>query len=318
MAQPGDVIHVLPGTYGAVTTSTSGTASSRIRFVSDTKWGALIRTTGVQQMWYNTGNYLDIVGFDLSGDGRLGILNEGSFVRTIGNNVHNIPAPCTSDGGAGIDNANYAASDDDVIGNVVHDIGPTMGSCNTAQGIYQSNLRGHIYNNIVYRVSAWGISLWHAANNVTISGNLLFNNGGPGVGGGIIVGDGDSPGGVTDDYTVVTNNIVVHNGGVGIEEDGAVGSHNVYANNLLYQNYAAFALLYNTAVGTLSVDPQLVNYQPDGSGNYQLAVGSPAINAGTNQGAPSNDFAGGARPVGGAYDIGAYEYGAIPGTWPYE
>lgn len=269
-------------------------------------------------MWYNSGDYVDIVGFDVSGDGRLGILNEGSFVRTIGNNVHNIPAPCTSDGGAGIDNANYSASDDDVIGNVVHDIGPAPGGCNTAQGIYQSNLRGHVYNNIVYRTSAWGISLWHAANNVTISGNTLFNNGGPGVGGGIIVGAGDAPGGVIDDNTVVTDNIVIHNGGVGIEEYGAVGTHNVYANNLLYQNYAAFSLIYGTPVATLSVDPQLVNYQPDGSGDYHLSAGSPAINAGTSQGAPSNDFDGGARPVGGAYDIGAYEYGAIPGAWPYE
>ena len=318
MVQPGSVVHVLPGTYAGVTSNTSGTASARIRFVSDVQWGAQIRTVGLQQMWLNNGSYVDIMGFDISGDGRLGILNEGSFVRIIGNNVHNIPASCTSDGGAAIDNANYSGSDDDVIGNVVHDIGDPPGSCNTVQGIYQSNLRGHISNNIVYRVSAWGIQLWHAANNVTITNNLVFANGGSGLGGGIIVGDGDSPGGVTCDNTVVNNNIVMDNGGVAIEELGNVGTHNVYENNILFQNLGEFSLLSGNAVNTLTVNPLLVNYQPDGSGDYHLTAGSPAINAGTSQGAPSNDFSGGARPVGGAYDIGPYEYNSVPVPWPYE
>jgi len=44
---------------------------------------------------------------------------------------------------AGIDNANYEASDDDVTGNLVHNIGATLTvKCGTVQGIYHSNLRG--------------------------------------------------------------------------------------------------------------------------------------------------------------------------------
>ena len=41
LAKPGTTVHVAPGTYlGNVTTNVSGTATARIRYVSDTKWGA--------------------------------------------------------------------------------------------------------------------------------------------------------------------------------------------------------------------------------------------------------------------------------------
>jgi hypothetical protein len=58
--------------------------------------------------------------------------------------------------------------------------------------------------------------------------------------------------------------------------------------------------------GNISSDPALVSVA---KGNYQLAVGSPAINAGTNS-APvvlKKDYAGHIRIVGGTIDLGAYE-----------
>jgi hypothetical protein len=36
------------------------------------------------------------------------------------------------------------------------------------------------------------------------------------------------------------------------------------------------------------------------------------------QDAPGLDFAGAARPYGKAFDIGAYEWGATPGKWPWQ
>jgi hypothetical protein len=48
-------------------------------------------------------------------------------------------------------------------------------------------------------------------------------------------------------------------------------------------------------------------------GNYHLLTGSPAIDAGSAAGAPSDDFDGRSRPLDGngdgniAYDIGAFE-----------
>jgi hypothetical protein len=109
---------------------------------------------------------------------------------------------CTGNGGAGIDNANYRASDGDIIGNVVHDIG-VPGRCNGVHGIYSSTPRGRSYNNNVYRASAWGIHLWHAASDVTIAHNTVFANGAAAVGGGIVIGAGDAPAGAVLNHTRV-------------------------------------------------------------------------------------------------------------------
>lgn len=313
VAKPSTTVHVAAGTYGNVSTSKSGNATGRLRFVSDTKWGAKIAGTGTEAHWNNRGNYVDIVGFDISGSGRLGIVNYGSHTAIEGNHVHNlkISGGCTGSGGAGIVDANYTATDADIIGNVVHDIG-TTGACNGVQGIYHSNLRGHIYNNIVYRVSAWGIHLWHAANNVLIANNTVFNNGSKSMGGGIEVGSGDSPGGIVLSNTVIANNIVYNNPGASITQYcysgvNCIGSGNATENNLIYGNGRAPSLKVGSAIGTVAADPQFVNYLPTGNGDYRLKSSSPAVNKGATRNSPGYDIDGKARPLGAALDLGAYE-----------
>jgi parallel beta-helix repeat protein len=330
VAQAGAKVHVAPGTYsGAITTSTSGTATARIRFISDQQWGAMVRASSVDIVWTNFGDYIDIEGFDIAGstaDTCNGIINYASYARVIGNNVHDVGHDTTACvfGSGIVDHQNRAGHDDDVIGNVVHDIGDVSQIYQYHHGIYHANLRGHVWNNLVYRCEGWGIHLWHAANQVTIANNTVFNNNY----GGILIGDGDDPGGfpagVVDDYTIVSNNIVYSNGrgsgasGYGIEEYGATGTHNQYLNNLVYQNGPADWNLQNgnTAVGSISANPQFANYQPDGSGNYHLGSGSPAINAGTGTGAPSIDILGAPR-TSSSPDLGAYQSNSLPGTWPF-
>jgi len=46
------------------------------------------------------------------------------------------------------------------------------------------------------------------------------------------------------------------------------------------------------------VNPMLVNYKVDGTRGYHLAAGSPCINGGTSQGAPTTDYDGIPRPQG--------------------
>lgn len=309
----GMVVHVAPGTYAAVTSNPSGTSTARIRFISDVKWGAQLQGSGVA-VWQNNGSYVDIMGFDISGNVDMGISNDGSFVRIIGNLVHNIPGSCSSNGGAGIDNESFTATDDDIIGNIVHDVGNPASPCSTNEGIYHSNLRGHILNNISYRNADFGIQLWHAANNVVISNNLVFANGN----GGIVIGDGDAPGGVTDNNTIVSNNIVRDNP-IGIIEEGATGPGNQYLNNLIWNNSTIGISLLNGLhdVGTINADPLMVNFQLDGSGDYHPKSNSPAINSGTTTGMPSIDFDGAPRPVGSGPDIGPYEFGSSPAPWPW-
>ena len=325
----GYTVHVAPGTYNvsscsypagvcaSIDTSASGTASARISFISDIKWGAkIVSSNSTYAAWKLSGSYVDIIGFDVSGPATtgpgLGIKLYGSNERAIGNHVHDLVAPCDGNGGAGIDSINYTASDNDVIGNVVHDIYPPSGcTSDHGPGIYISNLRARVWNNIVYKTRE-GIHLWHAATNVTVSGNTIFNNRLAG----ILVGCGDA-GCVISDYNTVSDNIVYNNPTYGIHELGTIGTHNQFLNNLVYLNGTNWGLLNgNTHSGDVTADPQFVNYKGDGTGDYHLQSTSPAIDRGTNIGAPTNDIDGGLRPVGSNWDIGAYEWGATAAVWP--
>jgi parallel beta-helix repeat protein len=321
VAKPGTTVHVAPGTYyGNVATKTSGTSTNPIIFLSTTNWGAKVVGSGTEAMWTNNGNYVQIVGFDITGPGRLGILNYASNTLVAGNHIHNLTLSggCTGSGGAGVVNATYSGSNGDVIGNVVHDIG-TPGGCNGVQGIYSSNAGGKIMNNIVYRVSAYGIHLWHAASGTIIANNTVFANGSTGMGGGIVTGVGDSPGGVQLVNTKVVNNIVYNNPRASIMQYcysgvSCIGSGNVVANNLVYGNGQGISMKVGSATNTVSANPQFVSYNPTGTGDYRLQSTSPAINKGTSNWAPATDFLGAARPSGGAFDIGAYEMGASSTT----
>jgi hypothetical protein len=315
LAKPDTTIHIAPGTYyGNVSTNNSGTTTKKITYLSEVKWGAKIIGNGTEATWTNHGNYINIVGFDISGSGRLGILNYGSYSTIANNHVHNmtVSGGCTGNGGAGIVNANYSASDDDIIGNVVHDIG-VPGSCNGVQGIYSSNLRGRIFNNIVYRVSAFGIHLWHAANNVIIANNTVFNNGSRNMGGGIVIGTGDSPGGVVLDNTKVVNNIVYNNPSASILEycysgQNCIGSHNIIANNTVYGNGSKISLKVGNSSNNFTFDPLFVNYQANGTGDYHLKTTSPAIDKGQSViGIPTTDLDNKPRVLGQSIDLGAYE-----------
>lgn len=267
------------------------------------------------------GDYTVIEGFDITNanpSGHEGVEAGGNFDTVVGNHIHNIDPYGGLDGygGAGVINGSDVTKGYlDVIGNVVHDIGDLNVSSYLVHGIYYGTKGGHIYNNIVFRAQGWGIQLWHAASNITISNNTIFNN----MQGGILVGAGDFPcPQCGDDSTTVTNNIVVYNlahnsggsliGGFGIIENGFTGTHNVYDNNLLYGNQSGpFSLQNGNIPGpTILADPMFVNYVSDGTGNYHLQTGSPAINAGTNEGpAPTYDFDGVPRPP---WDLGAFEY----------
>jgi hypothetical protein len=314
-ATPGTTIHVAPGTYPApLVTNSSGTASARITYISDVKWGAKITLNSTDTppaVWYNTGNYVDIQGFNISAGSGVynGILYEGSSVRIIGNRVHDLGgASCHS--GAGINDNTYTIHDIEIIGNVVDNIGP-QSICNQIQGIYYSNYKGYIANNIVSNVAGYGIHCWHACNNVIIANNLVFSN----RTGGIVIGAGDAPGGVTTDDSIVSNNIAINNAGYGIREyeypgQNTIGTNNRFLNNIVYGNSSdGFSLLNgNHDQNTMKANAQFVNYQPDGSGDYHLKPTSPAIDAGTSIGAPTDDMDGVPRPQGKGYDIGPYEF----------
>jgi len=316
---PGDTVHVLPGVYrGRIATPASGVADARITYISDQKWGARIIGDVIDRSaWDNRGDYVDIIGFDVSGIGRTGLYNDGSHVRFIANHVHDIDGPTSAlcdNGGAGLFHGNYSGSDNDTIGNRVHDIGWTNASrCATSgsqvHGIYHANRGGHILNNLVYHNRAYGIHLWHAASDVVISGNTVFNNGSSG----LVVGAGDKPKGNRADSCLVSNNILAYNSRYGIVESGNTGTHNRYLNNLTYENKLGPLQLQNgnVAADTINADPEFVNYTGDSGGDYRLKPASPALRAGSREGAPAEDIEDRSRS-GSGIDIGAYQSTAAP------
>lgn len=339
IVKAGSTVTVLPGSYTiaeTILTTRSGTDTARIRFVSKVKWGAKIRSTiGMPSItWRNNGDYVDIVGFDVSGDGNEGIINYGSHVRIIGNHVHDYPptfCDLRSPTAAGINSgANYLASDNDVIGNVVHDIGvpgyitmsgPNTGKlCNVGQGIYHANRGGRISNNIVYRNGAYGLHLWHSATGNVVTNNLSFSNGGRDSkgncsGGGIYAGTEipgpKNPTGVAWDNSQVNNNILYQNACFALRLAGGVGTNNQFANNLSFQNARSDSFVLangNNETGTLHSDPLFVDPTGDFlTGDYRLKPRSPALGSGTSKAAPPDDFDGNPR-TGPDIDIGPYQH----------
>jgi hypothetical protein len=314
LARAGYTIHVAPGTYKVAAPSTgsagirtvrSGTAAARIKFVSDTKWGAKIVFSGTGMAWNSKGAYVDIEGFDISGTGRIGILAEGGKENITKNFIHDLKVSggCNGGGGAAIDA--WGPGGGAVIdSNVVRNIGVQWvagRTCNTVQGIYVTNQKNRISNNVISGVASVGINSWHGATDSTIVNNTIFASKM-----GIVIGHGDSgatSAGTRNNY--VANNIVYKNA-YGITEMGKVGGNNRYANNLVFDTGRSW-LVKGTVTGTVAANPQFRGYMQDGRGSYRLNSNSPAINKGTATRATATDILGVSRSRGGAPDIGAYE-----------
>ena len=299
LAQPGTLVQVAAGRYvGSFTTAASGTADARITYRSDPIGAAEVVGTGDEAAWRNLGDHVDIEGFTITGDAVDGLVDEGSFVTIIGNQVAGFAGNCISTSRTG-----YTLHDIEVIANVVSG----CGSSALDHGIYVSHPGGTVANNISYGHAGYGIHCWHNCNGLVISNNLVFDN----AEGGIIVGQGDGPnnGDVDADDFVVSNNIAVGNGGDGISESGATGSNNRYLNNNVFGNAeGGMDLKTGVETGTVETSPGFVDFRPDGSGDYRLLPTSPMIDAGTGEGAVGIDLVGTTRPRGGGVDVGAYEY----------
>jgi hypothetical protein len=342
---PGGTLHVAPGTYAQasgvqLTCVASGNAANRITLVSDVKWGAKITGTNSFTIFEVDGSYVDVLQFEVSATDTIcsyGVVMQGNFVSVQRCFVHDIFAVNAGTlGGAGISGQNsgnnYLSGPVDVIGNFVTRIGVDDTSVNSpyVHSIYMSNQGGNVQNNIVVGNVANAFQGGHGFSNMNVSNNTFVGN----TAGGVFIWNA-GPGVATgvDDFTTIANNIIAYNTGVvnyapvyGLWEYGVTaginGPHNTYTNNLLFGNavvpsgpYAGLQYEFDNTgvlVNSLFVDPQMINYQQDGSGDYHLKPNSPAINAGVATNAPTTDYDGLTRPLLGAnIDIGAYEATAV-------
>jgi hypothetical protein len=132
--------------------------------------------------------------------------------------------------------------------------------------------------------------------NCTIVSNAVFLSEGPGTGGGVC-----NSGTVYSKNTIFAGNTAL----TGPDFFGVLTSQGF---NLI-QDTSDCTLIGDTTGNLLGVDPLLGPLQDNGGPTYTHALlpGSPAINAGTNDGAPSTDQRGVSRPQGPSTDIGAFE-----------
>jgi hypothetical protein len=168
---------------------------------------------------------------------------------------------------------------------------------------YSTNL--YFLNNVLdgdgqeQLVREWG----GCGGNVVWAGNTLVNSTAT-----AMVGIGISP--VVGATYVLRNNIIGRGGYVYPEPAGAVRSHNIYLDLAFWQNGG-----YGWSLGTGETEngDQTSLFADSAAGNWALKAGSAAINAGTDVSAYTGgalDFDGNARPSGGGWDLGAYEYGS--------
>jgi hypothetical protein len=314
LAKPGTTVHVGPGTYvETITSSVNGTATAHIRFVSDSKWGAIIKPTSTAYtIWNARGGYTDIDGFQVDGTqgaaARIGIYLNGGNSSVKHTWVHHIAqnSGCDNRGGAGLladQGRGKAYGNYEFNSNYVHNIGV---SCGFIQGIYHSS-SGKIVNNVVYGTFS-GINMGHDDHNIIVANNTLFGNAGYGV----------YFGGCKESYNngcptsgiQIHNNIIYANGG-GIQ--GPIASEDVgnsVSYNLVYANRNNYSLASTgsanlSKAGMIAADPQFVRYVSTGGGDYHLKTTSPAIGKGLAAYAPSVDYSGKLR--GAKFDMGAYE-----------
>src|ERR1700733_9137810 len=269
VVRTGDTVIVLDGTYrGDITLSTSGTSGNPITYKAQHQWKSQLVGTGTgdgSTVIGLTGGYIIIQDFDVTGSDANGIIlaasgTTASYNQAKGNYVHDMVTPCDSNSGTAIETgagSDYTGiSHNNIMGNLVVNITP-FGGCpggHPASGIYALTPYAVIANNIVINAGT-DIQTWHAASNITIFGNTT-------IGGyvGITLGAGDSPGGVTNDYSVVQNNIAINASAVGLLEEGNTGTHNRFVDNLVFNNSTNIELINgDVATGTVTADPQFVN-----------------------------------------------------------
>jgi hypothetical protein len=195
-----------------------------------------------------------------------------------------------------------------VRNNSIHDSrcdGINFATIDPAQGAVKA------YNNVIYRAGAGpapgGVEANYACINVggsgsaavQLTGNTLYDCGRR--------ANADS-GAVSSSVAVsLTDNIVDAIAGESYTAPNSSLAHFSGKNNLFFGDGAKPS--FSTA--SLNADPKFVD---PATNNFQLQQGSPAVDAGANDGI-SRDIMQTPRPQGAAYDIGAYELSA-GGTTP--
>lgn len=166
---------------------------------------------------------------------------------------------------------------------------------------------GKAYNNIIKNAPGNGIIVNGVGGNM-IYNNVVLNSGGLGI-------FCDERTEIKEGFSFI-NNTIVNTGSDGIKLYSEKVPYNHVINNIIIN--PGTGKFINTSSGVkltdqnnyFSEDIASAKFTNSSGGNYTLSSTSPAVNKGTNVSTYGivKDFKGTARPFGGAFDIGAYEY----------
>lgn len=221
------------------------------------------------------------------------------------------------------------------------DIGSSM--CNQVHGIYVTGSNWVITNNLIYDNLAMGITVAgyeHCPQGGCFGGNATARGkvfAGPEYGGAdnwLIANNTFAYNAYRPAISLwqrlttnskIINNIFYENspkyGGEKVQgiSGSSAGRGHVIENNLCYSTKGYHCISPNmqgkyTGSNNITANPNFEGAGPTISGvpNFKLKTGSPAIDKGQSLAQVTWDHAGGKRPFGAAFDIGAYEFGSPP------
>jgi parallel beta-helix repeat protein len=344
----GDTLYVRGGTYDATITgmrsgTSWGTPITIANYNGETVW--LTPSSGTSVIVMNTSEQYNIIdGINLDsrnqtavtislGTGGVAKYNRFQNFEIIGSPLSGFCANIC--GGESCEFLNLT----------VHGGGESLGGCGSAcanAGIYTGGSNNLIDNCNVYDTSMEGIQIYNGGggtptNNrirhTKVHGVIRSGDSSPGArctgilisgdsnevsncqvySNGILLGDGGGINVYTGNDNLIVNNTVTGNINYGIKIDGGA-NRTIVRNNISYNN--AGGNYTNSGSSTYhdhnlddGTDPRFTNA---GSDDYTLLSTSVCIDAGTTIAGITDDYAGGSRPRGAAFDIGAYEYGSVP------
>jgi len=340
---PGDVVHVADGTYAGFQVRTSGTASSPITFQAQGTAAIVNRQNPSTPDNINIegADYIVVDGFVVEDAPRVGVRAVEATGVIIRNNVvsgsgltgiltgwtpqiqiiGNISGTSLVQHGIYVSNSrvpndNPIIRDNVVFGNAKNGI-QINGDCWVGgDGIISGAI---IEGNFVHDNHWKGLSLISMQSSI-VRNNVIYDNGVDSGAGGIHLADqvGPSCDKPSSNNTIVNNTVVEPRIACMRMTDGSTG--NVVFNNICVASSSSRLIVDEVGgnlidavsnITTLSAAGLFVNA---GNKDFHLAASSAAIDAGVplyqsvNAPAIDRDFR--ARPAAGAWDAGAYEYGA--------
>ena len=329
------------GYAAPVTFSSSGTASAPITVAAQNKWGAILDcqlpygytgdgTDGVQacDTYFNfqgSASYIVISGFDIQRDYWVGAMVNASnshitfrqnHFHNIGNRVYSVPSGTSSYGIVGV----YAGTGSSYITwdqNEFNNIGRLPHSSYVSDdyshdhGLYIYNGPYTITNNIFYNQAAgWNIQTSPGSHDISILENTLIGGANPQKDGCLILWGQNT-------NVTIQNNIFYNGTNYAMDNYQTTQSGSLFDHNVVYGSPSG---IVGSIGGSLTETNNLMNVNPlltaPATNDYHLQSGSPAIDAGAAV-SVTEDFDGNPRPLGAAFDIGAYEYaGGTTATAP--